>query len=772
MILEKQTQSVVLQEGEQTHESIGMSLDLDSAQVLMQMLSKNLYSDAIGSTIRECASNALDSHRRVGTTDPIIVSFRANKDNNYEFSVEDFGTGLDAEDVKNIISKYGKSTKRNSNTELGMMGLGFKAPLAYASSFYFVARKDGMERKYMMYEGEEVNTIDLLYEKPTTDRNGVKVIIPVSYRDRWQFTKKINEQLAYFESVYFDVEGMYNDNIVIMRHEHFQWSSLADNSYLHICLDNVYYPLDFKKLEINDLPFPEIPFPVALRFTLSDGLFPTPNRESLRYTREAKAVIMNKLRAVADFFVNKYNETVKDTDDVYAAMDYFKNSNRYVRGFDDNLNYNVTVLQNYATIKFATPNVKGLYYETAEFYSKIREYMLGEYEIKHTIQNGKLGKARNYYHDFINTMVSNLVYVYSERIPGVKKDYLKSSTSRGMTSYIAKKEKPFKLGGVKTEGNGYTTYYNILKLYKFPKEEWRGRIKELQFVISRLTAKFINLDELDVPQEFIDARKKQSLKVVNGVAVAKDRRKKLEGEVTGKLACELERSVYGQNCKFVANVVQMKDAHQNPYLMVYGGTDKTSFLDKMYSAFPKNTTKFMVFSERELNRLKEIELHNWIHIDKFMKGEHIVFRRAATAYLIKEFMTKYRQVFSKINRMAHVSTDIFNLMSKMETYQRKYHMVGDSELYTSILEIATQNNMFDDSIYPEFRKLEKMFNRLPFLNATFGAASSWNDKDEMTDAICDLFKYYKQRIDWKHYNVRLNEDVINPVKESEIEELV
>ena len=121
MILEKQTQALILQEGE-TSESIGMSLDLDSAQVLMQMLSKNLYSDAIGSTIRECASNALDSHRRAGVKDPIIVSFSYNNQGNYEFSVEDFGTGLNDDDVKNIISKYGKSTKRNSNTELGMMG--------------------------------------------------------------------------------------------------------------------------------------------------------------------------------------------------------------------------------------------------------------------------------------------------------------------------------------------------------------------------------------------------------------------------------------------------------------------------------------------------------------------------------------------------------------------------------------------------------------------------------------------------------------------------
>ena len=121
MILEKQTEALVQQEGT-SQDSIAMSLDLDSAQILMQMLSKNLYSDSVGSTVRECASNALDSHRRAGVDKPIIVSFGRNDSNNYEFSVEDFGTGLDAEDVKNIISKYGKSTKRNSATELGMMG--------------------------------------------------------------------------------------------------------------------------------------------------------------------------------------------------------------------------------------------------------------------------------------------------------------------------------------------------------------------------------------------------------------------------------------------------------------------------------------------------------------------------------------------------------------------------------------------------------------------------------------------------------------------------
>ena len=767
MILEKQTQSTVLQEGEQTQESIGMSLDLDSAQVLMQMLSKNLYSDSIGSTIRECASNALDSHRRAGTTDPIIVRFRPNKDNNYEFSVEDFGIGLDAEDVKNIISKYGKSTKRDSNTELGMMGLGFKAPLAYSSSFYFVCRKNGVERKYMMYEGEDVNTIDLLYEKPTTERNGVKIIIPVAWRDRWNFISKIQEQLAYFESVYFDVEGMSNDEVVIMRHEDFQWSSLAKNSDLHICLDNVYYPLDFGKLEINS-----IYFPIALRFNLTDGLFPTPNRESLRYTREAKDVIMKKLTAVANFFVNKYNETVKDTDDIFAAMNYFRRQDRYIAGYGSGGNLNVNVLKQFSTASFATPAVKGLYYETAEYYNKRREYLVGEYEIKHEVSNGKIRQPYRY-HNFTDMWETDTIYVYSDRIPGIKKDYLRSLSGRSKRAFIIKKdEKGFKLKP-KNSGGAYDNYLNILNLDKYPKESWRARIKEFQYVQSLVTKRALNLDDLVVPQQFIDAKKKTTLKIVNGVAVAKERRKKLEGEVTGKLASALERTVYGQYSKFVPSTIQMAKAHQSPCLIVYGPASETTKMDNLYSIFPKHI-RFMAFSDRELTRLKDIDLHNWIHIDKFMKGEHIVFRRAVTAALIHKLQREtYRAVFDRVGRMASISKDIADKMEDLTIYSKKYYMYGNEEMLNSMIELAQENNLFDHSIYSTYTELRDIFEKLPFIEPVFSACSNYErEKDGMNEAIRDLFKYYKQRIDWKHYNVRLNEDIVQPVVESEIEELI
>ena len=84
MILEKQANAQVVNEGD-SQESIAMSLDLDSSQFLMQILSKNLYSDPIGSVVRELTSNALDSSRRIKTDKPVIVSLKTDSSYNYEF---------------------------------------------------------------------------------------------------------------------------------------------------------------------------------------------------------------------------------------------------------------------------------------------------------------------------------------------------------------------------------------------------------------------------------------------------------------------------------------------------------------------------------------------------------------------------------------------------------------------------------------------------------------------------------------------------------------
>ena len=763
MILEKQTESNVLLEG-QSQESIGMSLDLDSAQILMQMLSKNLYSDDIGSAIRECASNALDSHRRAGVDTPIIVSFKENSSYNYEFCVEDFGIGLDADDVKNIISKYGKSTKRDSNTELGMMGLGFKAPLAYSSSFYFVCRKDGMERKYMMYEGEDTNTIDLLYEMPTTEGNGVKVIIPVKYSDAYQFRKKIKEQLCYFESVYFDVpnDSSITNDFVISRHTHFQFSEMSTDDKLHICLDNVYYPLDFEKVGID-----RIDFPVALRFTLTDGLYPTPNRESLRYTQEAKQIIIAKLGQVADYFVNKYNEQLTDGNDLTSVINHLEKNGHRITMANGNTERIDSFLK-YSQVQIVVPQIEGVnLIDFPSLYKERKQEMINySFPSKFLLRYKRMQDTdKHYVWGYTLESICNgnaKVWVYDDRIPQIKKDYLRATCKESEYNYIVKRGAPMKLGiAAKFDTK---TYYHLLGLGNYPKSQWRDVIKEYQYIISLVEAQFTSLDDLVVPQSFIDSKKK--VKMTTG---GTGKRLKIQGEIVGKKGVDLMRWNDGRKCKFDSQLYKLEDLASAKHLKVYAHHDEYMKLDALYGVMQKQKIEVITFSARELKIVEQLDIHNLISYDKFMEGKNAPFKRIITSMLINDMISNYRHIFDRVDQIEFVSKDLSNKIRTLLDYKRTHYYDSDGSLKAAMLTVAEEHKLFDMNIYPEYLEMLDIFEKLTFLNPLCSRAGYFTESDQMVGVMTDLFKYYKHRVDLKHYNIRINEEVLT---EETIEDLV
>ena len=776
MILEKQTEAHVQQEG-QSQDSIGMSLDLDSAQILMQMLSKNLYSDSIGSTIRECASNALDSHRRAGVDKPIIVSFKPNAANNYEFSVEDFGIGLDADDVKNIISKYGKSTKRNSANELGMMGLGFKAPLAYSSSFYFVCRKNGVERKYMMYEGEDTNTIDLLYEKPTTEGNGVKVIVPVNYYDRGDFYSKISEQLAYFESVYFDVPGRIDNDFQIVRSEHFQFSTLSSDGKMHICLDNVYYPLEFDKVGIDNTIY----FPVGLRFSLTDGIFPTPNRESIRYTKEAKEIIMNKIRQVADYMVNKYNESIVETDNVIEIMNYYSSNNRNLEFGSGR--YDISYLSNYSSVKIAEPKLKGISVLNLKLLHRNRDYILNEYQVKYRLDHGKFRECKRYWDQYlkISDMTSDRHFIFEEKLSGKKKDFIRETmgkdTGYGKYKYLLKKVKTFKLGKRSATPN-YDTYMDLLDLRRVDKHLWRAAIKEFQSIVAMYIDCLPKIEDIEVPQDWVDSKKKAKIIISGGTLGPKVRRVKLQGEIVVKLASVLERYVDGKNCKWVPTTYKLEELHQKSYLTVYGRqveADITTMdnLFKITNGLRKTKINFVAVSEREIKNIEKFELHNWMKLETFMEGKNKPFKRMATAYHIKQLMDKYSDTFKKYDRLTSLSQDLVNKLELLENYKDDHYINAHTNMYDAILAVADENNLYDTEIYPIYKEIKSFLEKYPFVETICDVIPYYaNNDNRMVDVMRDMFKYHRQRLDWKNYNIKLNEDVPTELTEETVENLL
>jgi hypothetical protein len=764
MILEKQKEAMVFADGE-INESIGMSLDLDSAQILMQMLSKNLYSDSIGSTIRECASNALDSHRRAGVEDPIVVSFKLDDNNNYLFSVEDFGVGLNDDDVRNIISKYGKSTKRNSNTELGMMGLGFKAPLAYSSSFYFICRKDNIERKYMMYEGEDTNTIDRLYERPTAEGNGVKVIIPVKWSDRFSFYDKIQEQLAYFDSVYLDVTaGGYslNNKFTIYRSEHFQYSEMSKDDHLHICLDNVYYPLDFGKLGISHLEFP-----VALRFSLSDGVFPTPNREAIRYTQEAKDIILERLGQMSDFFVEKYNREMGNCTTFNQVIEYYTSKKRSVEIIPGK-SLNVGYLSIFSNVVMNEPKMEGVKHLDLKKLVDKSDYILNEYAVTYTLNRGKFKEVKggSYEANVIrNNVMGNNTYMYSSRISELKKAYLRTHLQNGTYSnyYFVKRTGTFSLFS-KSDGSSYIkslkrndNYYQLLELSKIKKEHWREAIIEFQGIVKSMLSGFKNLDDVVVPDSFIQSRKQTNLKKNGGT-----RREKLAGDIIVKKAAPLERFVDGKHCKFVADTWSLKEIAKKKTLIVYSHHDDSLKLDKLYGiSYGKMNITIISLSTKEMKVLEELELNNVMSYSKFMEGTNKPFKKLVTAYVINKLMLDQAYVFRKYTYLKNVSSELINKLSLLEDYRNKNYRDGSTEIYTAMFELAQEKNLFDYSIYHEYIQMKATLEKLYFLNSLLGSLNLYSYNTSMSPgverAIVDLMKYHKFKVNLDHYT-RLEED--------------
>ena len=782
MITEKQHELQILTDGE-SQDTIGMSLDLDSANMLMQMLSKNLYSDGIGSSIRETASNALDSHRRAGVDDPIIVSFCRNKEHNYEYTVEDFGTGLDDKDVEYIISKYGKSTKRLEANELGMFGLGFKAPLAYSSSFYFVCRKDGMERKYMMYEGDDFNKIDLLHETKTTEKNGVKVIIPVKWGDRYEFIKKTKEQLAYFEGVYFNFQNVgdtIDNNFKIFRSKEFQISELTDDHSLHICLDNVYYPIDFQKLGI-----PKLDLQIGLRFGLTDGLFPTPNREAIRYTQEAKKVILDKIEKFSDYMVTSFNTNMKETDDVKAIFRYYNARRKYI--MIEEKDYDITSLIDKSTVKLIKPKMKGITLLDLEHLAKHNEYMFKEYEKKYILQNDRFSANKGNWNTQVGVDTFNdsfsAIYLYSEKIGVNKKNYVKTlHPTNGYTKRVAfiKKTMEFGLKGKKDKTglklfrsnhiDTYDNYIKILELKNYKKADWRKVIEEFKFVLSLFFKDVKNLDDLVVPQSWLDARKKKTKKVYSNVSGGVTQLK-LEGEIICKKAEDLLRYVDGKNAKFTPDRYHLEKIYREPKLIVYAEHGSQDKLDRLYHISKKQKMAYITLSQREMNVVKDLEIHNFIPIEKFMEGKNKPFRRLVTGALITRLKRKYRNVFNKREKLKSVCKDLMDKLDLISQYENNQIEVRHDNMYDALIEVANTHNLYDETIYPEYLECKAILESLPFLEPFMDVTSNYlNEEDPLLDALTDLFKYYKYKVNFERYHMRLNEDL--PLEETLTEETV
>lgn len=369
-----------------------MRLSENATSMVFQLFTQSIYSNPIGTVVREITSNCFDSHieAKVPATVPVVIkkSFDAQTSTHY-ISFIDFGVGMSPDRVKNIYGVYFESTKRTDNEQIGGFGIGAKSVLAYKrptghgqgeydNSFYVITTFNGVKYYYCIFEGQEAPVISLLHQEQTTDRNGTEVRIPVLERDLNTFSKEMVRQLYYFENVVFEgFEGSnYEDTLTneynIVRGQNFLYRGTEYSNQMHVCLGRVAYPIDFSVLGLysNDYNLP-----IALSLKVGD-INVTASREQLDYNENTIKVLKAKLE-LAKAEIKEM--LAKQYENIVSLKDYIQVKNEFgILKFPNGMSMKVNGMIKQSEIDFSNfrysfmkmPNDKQLF----RFFFNIKNY--------------------------------------------------------------------------------------------------------------------------------------------------------------------------------------------------------------------------------------------------------------------------------------------------------------------------------------------------------------------------------------------------------------
>lgn len=339
------------------------SVKMENAPHLFSVLRNQLYSDKHMAIVREYATNAADAHVQAGCPNrPIQVTLPTLL--NPMLSIRDFGTGLSEEDIFDIFASYGASTKRNTNEQTGMLGLGSKSAFSYVNAFTVISFHTGVRSVYEAYIDETgLGKISLLLAEPTQEEDGLEIRIQVE-KDPWDIGRfgtaaanlfrfwpvrpelrnaaDVESVLASFDSHMMRQKLASGDGWCLVdknfvTHVNKVYSRL-DNKVLCV-MGNVSYGVSMEYLgEANKLWLNSIPYHVMLMLHLPIGTVqPTASREELDYNeRTVKALQHHVARAKQELLVHA-NSMLERAETLWEARCIANDMKALIQGLSNSL---------------------------------------------------------------------------------------------------------------------------------------------------------------------------------------------------------------------------------------------------------------------------------------------------------------------------------------------------------------------------------------------------------------------------------------------------
>lgn len=773
--------------------------------IAFSIVSEGFYSDIYGSIVRELSSNCVDAHVAIESTEPVKIKF-SQKENVHFISFIDVGIGMNRKDFEGIFMSYFKSTKRESNAYIGAFGVGSKSPLGYVESFDIITRKDGIERHFILFKvPDEAPSYDMFYEKETSLPSGTEIRFAIPdelnvWDEIRKFKTGIKNQLAYFDNVV--VEGIsYNNHYNIYEGKYFKYRNGGEESdfdKVHIALEKVSYPLNFKKLGIN-----EINCPIGVKFEIGE-LLVTKNRENLRYdNEEVNELIRQRIKLALEELGQIYNRQISESLDLNAYIENFKSPQKYIK-FDEGVKLELpfeTITDKNGVIrrKFLIKGLKDPYYVPLKGYElSIPSDPFFFIKVRRGFKNPRAKKEENITRsNLYNEIKSNRYYYQYFRIKG--------SENKEINNY---------LGWEFIDGNGNDSANAIVLLScdgileKGSKEYRRNEFANLSYKFDLTTHKefhdyvygtnnifnrgkikgvpYITESGINKSKSFIAYKKAMIKEIVNLVP----KYEKVEpSEAYINYLKELKEKEKEEKAKNLQNIydlglsdntsVFLDEFLNSQQLTIFGekgmlkqlrivesfisSLDSNSSLNRGYGF--ANRYKIIAVGKRLYKQLEKDK--RAISMDKFMSESHPIFVRGVSALYIRRELDKISKLHYLVEHLKDFREDLYLKYASLISYTREYrnltnHMLNSDigvDLFNSIIDNAKANNWIDVKYSNILDELVSFFNGLEILKFVkkdddFRIGEK-EEKRELFFCAEKLIKSQNKKLDYIHY-IELN----------------
>lgn len=303
---------------------------------IFNVLRNQLYSDKVLAVIREYSCNAYDAHVEAGKVDESIIVTLPNRMNPV-FKVRDYGLALSPEEIQEVYAFYGESTKRNTNDQIGQLGLGSKSAFAYGDNFVINSFLDGEKHSYNAFiDPSQIGQISKLSVEKSDEANGVEIVIPVQDGDFDEFKDKAINLFKYFEPKPI-VHGLQSNHEwkaiiendsrdALFSTEDWTWRDLKDNGRYNrgdavAIMGNIGYPIDEYALNLKDDDY-------KLKRLLCENLnlhVPlgeleiSASREKLQYTDYTRKNLIKRLEQAQKELADQIGKEFKECDSLFKA---------------------------------------------------------------------------------------------------------------------------------------------------------------------------------------------------------------------------------------------------------------------------------------------------------------------------------------------------------------------------------------------------------------------------------------------------------------------